>query len=70
MRRVVGVAATARMDGDALKGVQLAFLGTDQTPVLATTAMAEIEGKKMSPALKAAASKELQTDHDTRGEEK
>ena len=65
---IVGVAATARMDGDALTGVQLAFLGTDQTPVLATTAMAEIEGKKLSPALIAAASKALASDLDPGGD--
>jgi len=65
---IVGVAATARMEGDVLNGVQLAFLGTDQTPVLAKTAMAEIEGKKLSPALIAAASQALASDLDPAGD--
>jgi carbon-monoxide dehydrogenase medium subunit len=56
------------MEGDVMNGVQLAFLGTDQTPVLAKAAMAEIEGKKLSPALIASASKALASDLDPGGD--
>jgi CO/xanthine dehydrogenase FAD-binding subunit len=51
-----------------LSNVQLAFLGTDQTPVLATTAMAEVEGKRLSPAVTAAAAKALASDLDPGGD--
>ncbi len=61
---IVGVAAIAKSDRNVLSGVQLAFLGVDQTPVLARAAMAEIEGKRWSPAVLAAAAKALASDLD------
>jgi aerobic carbon-monoxide dehydrogenase medium subunit len=65
---IVGVAATAKISNGALSGVQLAFLGVDQTPVLAKTAMAEIEGKRLSPAVIEAAAKALASDLDPTGD--
>jgi len=40
----------------------------DQTPVLAKTAMAEVEGKRLSPAVIAAAAKALANDLDPSGD--
>ena len=40
---IVGLAASARADGDALKDVRLAFFGVDATPVRARAAEAAIE---------------------------
>jgi carbon-monoxide dehydrogenase medium subunit len=65
---IVGVAAIARSDQAVLSGVQLAFLGVDQIPVLAKTAMAEVEGKRLSPAVIAAAAKALASDLDPSGD--
>jgi CO/xanthine dehydrogenase FAD-binding subunit len=48
--------------------VKLAFLGMDQTPVLAKTAMAEIEGKRVSPAVIAAVAQALASDLDPSGD--
>jgi carbon-monoxide dehydrogenase medium subunit len=65
---IVGVAALANNTKGVLSSVQLAFLGVDQTPVLAKSAMAEIEGKRLSPAVLAAAAKALASDLDPSGD--
>jgi carbon-monoxide dehydrogenase medium subunit len=65
---IVGVAAIAKSDQAVLSGVQLAFLGVDQIPVLAKTAMAEVEGKRLSPAVITAAAKALASDLDPSGD--
>jgi carbon-monoxide dehydrogenase medium subunit len=65
---IVGVAAMAHNAQGALSGVQLAFLGVGQTPVLAKAAMAEVEGKRLSPAVIAAAAKALASDLDPSGD--
>ncbi len=65
---IVGVAAVANNAQGTLSGVQLAFLGVDQTPVLAKNAMAEVEGKHLSPAVIAAAAQALAADLDPSGD--
>jgi carbon-monoxide dehydrogenase medium subunit len=65
---IVGVAALATNTKGVLSSVQLAFLGVDQTPVLAKSSMAEIEGKRLSPAVIAAAAKALASDLDPSGD--
>ena len=65
---IVGVAAVANSAQGTLSGVQLAFLGVDQTPVLANNAMAEVEGKRLSPAVIAAAAQALAADLDPSGD--
>ncbi len=65
---IVGVAAMANNTQGVLSGVQLAFLGVDQTPVLAKAAMAEVDGKRLSPAVIAAAAQALASDLDPSGD--
>ena len=65
---IVGLAAAARMSNGTLAGVQLAYLGVDQTPILAQTAMAELEGKRLSPAVIETAAKALAADLDPSGD--
>jgi aerobic carbon-monoxide dehydrogenase medium subunit len=65
---IVGVAALANNTQGVLSSVQLAFLGVDQTPVLARAAMAEIEGKRLSPAAIATAAKALASDLNPSGD--
>lgn len=65
---IAGVAATAKNSQGVLSNVQLAYLGMDQVPLLAKTAMAEIEGKRASPAVIAAAAKALASDLDPSGD--
>ncbi len=65
---IAGVAATAVNTQGVLSNVQLAYLGLDQTPVLATTAMAEVEGKRLSPAVIAAAALALDADLEPGGD--
>jgi len=65
---IVGVAAMANNAQGTLSNVQLAFLGVDQTPVLAKTAMAQVEGKRLSPAVIAAAATALAADLDPSGD--
>jgi carbon-monoxide dehydrogenase medium subunit len=65
---IVGIAAMANNSQGVLSDVQLAFLGVDQTPVLAKTAMAAIEGKRVSPAVIAAAAQALASDLDPSGD--
>ena len=65
---IVGVAATVNNTQGKLSNVQLAFLGMDQTPVLARKAMAELEGKHLSPQVIAAAAHALEADLDPSGD--
>jgi carbon-monoxide dehydrogenase medium subunit len=65
---IVGVAAMANNSQGVLSDVQLAFLGVDQTPVLAATAMAAIEGQRLSPATIDAAAQALAADLDPSGD--
>ncbi len=65
---IVGVAAMAASTHGVLSNVQLAYLGVDQTPVLTKTAMAEVEGKRLSPAVIEAAAKALASDLDPSGD--
>src|SRR5262245_24273462 len=59
---IVGVAATARIEGGAFRHVQLAYLGAGETPVLAREAMAGVEGKRPSAGTQAAAASALGRD--------
>jgi carbon-monoxide dehydrogenase medium subunit len=59
---LAGVAALAKTDGGKLTQVQLAFLGTGPTAILARKAMAAIEGKKHDAATVAAVQKALDAD--------
>ncbi len=65
---IAGVAATAVNTQGVLSNVQLAYLGLDQTPVLATTAMAEVEGRRLSPAVIEAAALALDSDLEPGGD--
>jgi carbon-monoxide dehydrogenase medium subunit len=65
---IVGVAAMANNAQGTLSNVRLAFLGVDQVPVLAGTAMAEVEGKRLSPAVIATAAKAMASDFDPSGD--
>ena len=65
---IVGVAATATNTLGVLSNVQLAYLGVDQTPVLAQNAMAAVEEKMLSPEVIAAAAQALATDLDPGGD--
>jgi len=51
---IVGLAASARVKGKALSGLQLVYLGVGATPVLAKGAMAALEGRAPDAALRAA----------------
>lgn len=52
---IVGLAARARLNGKALAGLRLVYLGVGVTPVLAAGAMAALEGKApTAEALRAA----------------
>jgi carbon-monoxide dehydrogenase medium subunit len=44
---IVGVAALAKAAGGTLSDARLAFVGAGPTPILAKSAMAAIEGKKL-----------------------
>ncbi len=65
---IVGVAATARASNGALSNVRLAFLGVDQTAVLAKSAMHELEGKSPSKHNIDAAARALADDFDPAGD--
>ena len=45
---IVGLAAHARIDGDRLSDLRLAFFGVDAKPILATQAARELEGQHLS----------------------
>lgn len=59
---IVGVAALAKVAGGALFDVRLAFIGGGATPMLARTAMAAVEGKKVGAETIAAAQAALARD--------
>jgi carbon-monoxide dehydrogenase medium subunit len=61
---IAGLAAVAKHTGEALTDLRLAFLGMGQSPVLARSAMAAMEGKPASTDATAAAAKELAKDLD------
>ena len=65
---IAGVAAMAINTRGALSNVQLAYLGADQTPILAKTAMAAVEGKHLSPTVIDAAAQALASDLDPGGD--
>ena len=65
---IAGVAAMAINTRGALSNVQLAYLGMDQTPILAKTAMAAVEGKRLSPTVIEAAAQALASDLDPGGD--
>lgn len=59
---IVGIAAIAKNATGALSDVRLAYLGIGQTPVLARSAMAAVEGRRPSPETTAAAAAALASD--------
>jgi carbon-monoxide dehydrogenase medium subunit len=59
---IAGVAATAKCTDGILSGVRLAYLGLDQTPILAKAAMNELEGNRISSSVINAAAKALADD--------
>lgn len=65
---IVGVAASAGVQDGVLSDVRLAYLGVDQTPVLAASAMRECEGKRASGEVIAAAVNALAGDLDPAGD--
>jgi carbon-monoxide dehydrogenase medium subunit len=56
---IVGVAAQAKVEGGRLSDVSLAYLGMGSIPMLATQAMAALEGKSYAPDTVAAAQNAL-----------
>ena len=65
---IVGVAAMAIHRRGALSDVRLAYLGAGQTPVLAHTAMAAVEGRRLSPDVIEAVAHALASDLDPSGD--
>ncbi len=65
---IVGIAAIARNTRGTLSDVRLAYLGAGQVPVLAQTAMAAVEGKRLSPDIVDAAAQALTSDLDPSGD--
>lgn len=61
---IVGVAAHAKVDGDRLSDLRLAFFGIDAKPVLATHAARELEGQHVSATVLALAADALGEDLD------
>jgi carbon-monoxide dehydrogenase medium subunit len=59
---IVGVAALAKAAGGTLSDARLAFVGAGPTPILAKSAMAAIEGKKLGADAIAAAQAALAKD--------
>ena len=59
---IVGVAALAKATGGTLSDARLAFVGAGPTPILAKSAMAAIEGKKLGADTIAAAQAALTKD--------
>ena len=59
---IVGVAALAKAAGGTLSDARLAFVGAGPTPILARSAMAAIEGKKLGADAIAAAQAALAKD--------
>jgi carbon-monoxide dehydrogenase medium subunit len=65
---MVGIAAMAKITRGTLSDVRLAYLGAGQTPVLARTAMAAVEGKPLSPAIIEKTAQALASDLDPGGD--
>ncbi len=65
---IVGVAATAKHTRGAVSDVQLAYLGAGRIPVLAHTAMAAVEGRRLSSGVIEAAAQALAADLDPSGD--
>jgi carbon-monoxide dehydrogenase medium subunit len=65
---IVGVAAMAKNARGTLSDVRLAYLGAGQIPVLAQTAMAALEGKRVSAAVVELAAHALAADLDPSGD--
>jgi carbon-monoxide dehydrogenase medium subunit len=65
---IVGIAAMARIAGDRLTRVALAFIGAGPIPMLARGAMAALEGQTPSPEVIAAAQAALADDLDPTGD--
>ncbi len=65
---IAGVAAIARMDAGKFRDVRLAYLGAGATPILATGAMAAVEGNAFAPDLVAAAQAALGKELDPIGD--
>jgi len=61
---IAGLAAVAKRAGGTLTDLRLAFLGMGQTPVLARSTMAAMEGKRAAADTIAAAAKALAKDLD------
>ena len=61
---IVGLAAHARVDGDHLSDIRLAFFGVGAKPILATHAAEELEGQHLSPTALALAGDALGEDLD------
>jgi carbon-monoxide dehydrogenase medium subunit len=68
---IVGVAALAKASAATLSDVRLAFIGGGATPILAKSAMAAVEGKKLASdaiaAAQAALAKDLEPTGDLNG---
>lgn len=65
---IVGIAAMAKHTRGALSDVRLAYLGAGQIPVLAQTAMAAVEGQRLSSDVIEAAAQALAADLDPSGD--
>ena len=65
---IVGVAAMAKNTRGTLSDVRLAYLGAGQIPVLARSAMAALEGKRVSAAAVETAAHALTADLDPNGD--
>jgi aerobic carbon-monoxide dehydrogenase medium subunit len=61
---IVGLAAHARVEGDRLSDVRLAFFGVGAKPILAAHAVQELEGQHVSPTALALAGDALGEDLD------
>jgi carbon-monoxide dehydrogenase medium subunit len=61
---LVGLAAHAKVDGDRLSDLRLAFFGVGSKPVLAVQAVRELEGQRLSPTALALAAEALDEDLD------
>lgn len=65
---IVGIAAMAKHTRGAFSDVRLAYLGAGQIPVLAQTAMAAVEGRRLSSDVIEAAVQALASDLDPGGD--
>lgn len=65
---IAGVAAVAKVDGQQLTDVRLAYLGLGATPALGRDAMAAVEGRSYGADVVAAAQQALERDIDPIGD--